>query len=60
MRVTKLRAFKRKCYWDVGDNGWYLADYTGVVYEDIYGMWLKTPSGFTKVTLKDLRNNHAT
>lgn len=50
MKNTGRKATKLKCYWVLGGkNGAYLADHTGKVYEDKYGLWLRTPTGLIRV-----------
>ncbi len=50
MTLTGMKATKLKCYWVLGGkNGATLTDWTGDVYEDIYGLWLKTPTGLIRV-----------
>jgi len=51
---TGKKAFKARCYWDVGSNGWYLANFTGDVYQREGRFWLKTPRSYTAVFEKDI------
>lgn len=49
MIPTDEKITLEKCYWEFGENGWYLSDYTGDVYINKHGKWLKTPTSFVKI-----------
>lgn len=50
---TGHKAYKPSCYWVFGDSGWYLADYSGDVYSNRFGLWLSTPNGLVRVERRD-------
>ncbi|ALY07155.1 hypothetical protein VmeM32_00169 [Vibrio phage vB_VmeM-32] len=57
MKLTKHQALKKSCYWTIIDGICVESDFTGPVYMDANGFWLKTPTGFTKVNESDFVEN---
>lgn len=54
MIKTKYTATKKACFWGIDKEGWKLMDHKGDVYKDKYGLWLRTPTGFTKIDISNI------